>query len=67
MVPTYVEPVHPDLVIVPMLAFNPMTLHRVGYGGGYYDRTMAAYRRDGSKTLFVGLATEDLKCHELKA
>lgn len=30
-----------DAVIVPMLGFNPDTLHRVGYGGGYYDRFLA--------------------------
>jgi 5,10-methenyltetrahydrofolate synthetase len=31
-----------DAVIVPMLGFDPRTLHRLGYGGGYYDRFLAA-------------------------
>jgi 5-formyltetrahydrofolate cyclo-ligase len=30
-----------DVVIVPMLGFDPATLQRVGYGGGYYDRFLA--------------------------
>jgi len=35
---------HPqiDVIIVPMLGFDDK-LHRIGYGGGYYDRLMAAH------------------------
>ena len=31
----------PDLLLVPLLAFNEAG-HRLGYGGGFYDRTIAA-------------------------
>ena len=27
-----------DIVIVPMLGFDPKTKHRLGFGGGFYDR-----------------------------
>ncbi len=35
--------VFPTLVLVPMLAFR-QTGERLGYGGGFYDRTMAALK-----------------------
>ena len=30
-----------DVVVVPALGFDPRTLHRIGYGGGYYDKFLA--------------------------
>ena len=33
--------VEPDILLVPLLAFDRRG-HRLGYGGGYYDRTIAA-------------------------
>jgi 5-formyltetrahydrofolate cyclo-ligase len=32
--------VRPDLLLVPLLAFDGRG-HRLGYGGGFYDRTLA--------------------------
>ena len=39
-VPVAAEPVEPDVLLVPMLAFDARG-HRLGYGGGFYDRTIA--------------------------
>jgi 5-formyltetrahydrofolate cyclo-ligase len=46
--------VPPDIMLVPLLAFD-RTGHRVGYGAGYYDRTIAKFR--AMKTVVaVGIA-----------
>ncbi|MGH6771206.1 MAG: 5-formyltetrahydrofolate cyclo-ligase [Xanthobacteraceae bacterium] len=46
--------VDPDILIVPLLAFDRCG-HRIGYGAGYYDMTIAALRAKKS-ILAVGIA-----------
>lgn len=38
-VPATGEPVTPDVLLVPMIGFDGQA-YRLGYGGGYYDRTL---------------------------
>ena len=44
--PETAEIVRPQLVLVPLLAYDGAG-GRLGYGAGYYDRALAALRRDG--------------------
>lgn len=46
-------PVGPDLVIVPLLAIDPSG-HRLGQGGGHYDRVLPELRARGARLIGVG-------------
>ena len=54
---------HPDVVLVPLLGFDSTGL-RLGYGGGYYDRTLAALREERAIEA-VGIAFSDQEVDSL--
>jgi 5-formyltetrahydrofolate cyclo-ligase len=51
--------VEPDVVLVPLLAFD-VRGYRLGYGGGFYDRSLEALRRV-KPILAIGLAYDELR------
>ena len=53
-VPNETKIVKLDAVIVPMVGFDQQG-YRLGYGSGYYDRTLATYPR---QPLTIGVAFE---------
>ena len=64
-VPTSGNAVYVELLLVPCLGFSVSpdgVLHRLGYGGGYYDRTLAARR---CKT--IGIAYEEMRSAHFEA
>ena len=46
--------------MVPLLAFVELG-NRLGYGGGFYDRTIAAFRAQNPELITIGLAYEGQK------
>jgi 5-formyltetrahydrofolate cyclo-ligase len=51
------DPVTPDWFLVPLLAFDRAG-RRLGYGGGYYDRTLALYPT--AVRLGIGFAAQEM-------
>ncbi len=45
----------PDLLMIPLLAFD-RTGYRLGWGGGFYDRTVGGYREKGHQIVAIGAA-----------
>lgn len=54
-VPETSEPLMPEVVLVPTLGYTPQG-DRVGYGAGYYDRSLAAWRLAGHHPITIGIA-----------
>ena len=50
----------PDVILAPLLAFD-LGGWRLGYGGGFYDRTIADFAARGHQASVVGLAYDGQK------
>lgn len=60
-IPVPAKPVSctPDIVVAPVVGFDP-SCYRLGYGGGYYDRTLAAMAAT-RRVLGVGFAQSRIR------
>ena len=48
----------PDVLVIPCLGFDARA-YRLGYGGGYYDRTLGALANAGRRVVTIGVARDD--------
>ena len=58
------EILNPDLIFVPCLAFDNNGF-RLGYGGGYYDKTLSQYKKNNINFISVGFAFDDQKVNNV--
>jgi len=56
--------INPDLVLVPLLAFDNK-LNRLGYGQGYYDRSLQKLNNIKKKMISLGIAYSFQKCKSI--
>ena len=49
------QEITPDFIIVPLVAFDDQ-LNRIGYGKGYYDRSLRKIKKIKKKAVFLGMA-----------
>ena len=54
----------PDLILAPLLAFDK-GCWRLGYGGGFYDRTIAALEQGGHAVSLVGIAFDESEVEQV--
>ena len=50
--------------MVPLIAFDDQ-LNRIGYGKGYYDRSLQKIRNIKKKTIYLGIAYSFQKCKRI--
>ncbi|WP_226809823.1 5-formyltetrahydrofolate cyclo-ligase [Candidatus Vallotia lariciata] len=62
-VPRHEDGVIPDLLLVPCVGYDK-SRYRLGYGGGYFDRTLATWPKHASPPVTVGIAYE---CSRIKS
>ena len=54
----------PDVIIVPLVAFDKK-LNRIGYGKGYYDRSLKKIKKIKKKILTIGISYSFQQCKNI--
>jgi 5-formyltetrahydrofolate cyclo-ligase len=55
LIPAVLHDIVPDVLVIPLLAYD-MRGYRLGYGGGFYDRTLQMLRAGPTEICAIGFA-----------
>ena len=58
----YIEETLPNLLLVPLLAYDVFG-NRIGYGGGFYDKTLQYLHSKNNKIISIGVAFKFQECN----
>ena len=59
-----IKEIIPDIIMVPLVAFDSH-LNRIGYGKGYYDRSLRKISKIKKNTISLGIAYSFQKCKKI--
>ena len=59
-----IKEIIPDLIMVPLVAFDNR-LNRIGYGKGYYDRSLRKISKIKKNAISLGIAYSFQKCKKI--
>ncbi|EAS01388.2 5-formyltetrahydrofolate cyclo-ligase (macronuclear) [Tetrahymena thermophila SB210] len=57
----------PNIILTPFLGFDKLTLQRIGFGGGHFDRTIKYFKENQIKLKFVGIGFQCQYIQDLPA
>lgn len=60
--PEHCEETTPNLLLVPLLAYDVLG-NRIGYGGGFYDKTLQYLYSKNNKIISIGVAFKFQECN----
>ena len=60
--PEYCEETLPNLLLVPLLVYDVFG-NRIGYGGGFYDKTLQYLHLKNDKIISIGVAFKFQECN----
>ena len=56
--------IYPDIILIPLVAFDS-NLNRIGYGKGYYDRSLKKINKIKKNVISLGIAYSFQKCQKI--
>ena len=62
--PKFCKATFPDVLFVPLVGFDKKR-YRIGYGGGYYDRTIKKLKYNNPKIITIILAFNEQKVQKI--